>query len=321
MALLDRAGVEVQGARELRLHLAAPGLTEDFLGAWPLAPSAQGQGLGPFRLEAGDRYVRNPRCPVGLPWLERVELLPAMARNDELRAFTTLALDASWRGRALHGVTRPAELVRGAGSAVVGLLPTPQGVLDHDPAHARALEALLAPLRAGTEPLLAPLGIASPSGAAPEAVFVGALRAALGRRDPSRPVLRLARDPGDALLNDVAERIVALLDAVQVPVELVPSAGDGALRAIAPLGAAPALAVASFLAVAGDEAHACEVARAPAAQRSALASGHWGRGTAVLLGRAAPTLYLRAGVQGARFDGCGRLLLGDAWVLRARARP
>lgn len=323
MAMLERAGVEAAGPRELRLRLAAPGLLDDVLTAWPLALTRGTSGLGPFAPAPGapERLVPNARCPAGLPWLARVELAPAMPRNDELRAFTTLSLDASWRGRALHGVTRPSERLQGAPSAVVGVLPTPHGVLDQDPAHARALEALLSPLRAGSEPTLAPPGLVPSGAAASEAQAVGALRAALQRRDPQRPLLRLARDPGDALLDAVAERVVALFDAVQVPVELVPSNGDGTLRAIAPLGASPALAVASFLAVAGDEAHASEVCRAPASQRAALAAGHWGRGTAVLLGRTTPCLYLRAGVQGARFDECGRLLLGDAWLERPRPRP
>jgi hypothetical protein len=35
-----------------------------------------------------------------------------------------------------------------------------------------------------------------------------------------------------------------------------------------------------------------------------------------VLGRAVPVLYLRAGVGGVRFDGAGRLRLGDAWVAR-----
>jgi hypothetical protein len=113
---------------------------------------------------------------------------------------------------------------------------------------------------------------------------------------------------------------VALLDAAQIPVMLVApgEAADASLRAVAPLGADPAVALASLLAAAaaagGDEAGASAIVRTAGAARAAVAAGVWGRGAVAVLGRASPTLHLRAGVQGARFDGAGRVALADAWI-------
>lgn len=316
--------VESRSARELIVRTAAPGLLDEMLSAWPLAlVGPRGAGLGPFRAQSdGAVWVRNPRCPLGGAFLDRVEVSPARSHNDELRAFTAGALDASWRGHALYEVSRPAEVVRGAPGAVVGLCPTPGGVLDHDASHARAMERMLAPIATSAGSTLGPMGLSPTGAAADEVVMIRALVAALTARDAAQPVLRLARERLDGQLDWIAERVVAILDAAGVRVALVQAGGtepaDATVRAVAPIGADVGLAVASFVAAAGDEAHASEVVRSPRSARSAAAAALWGRGTPVLLGRALPTLHVRAGVRGVRFYPDGRLSLADAWVTRSR---
>ena len=121
------------------------------------------------------------------------------------------------------------------------------------------------------------------------------------------------------MLSGIAERCVALLDAVRVPVMLVApdESPDATLRAVAPMGSDPWLGLASFLAASasagGDEAGASAIARTPRAQRGPVATGVWGRGAIAVLGRLVPTIHLRTGVHGARFENA-RLALGDAWV-------
>lgn len=309
---------EARGPLDLAVRLAVPGTLDEALAAWPLAltaPGAAHAGTGPFMARDGDAsaLVRNPRCPTGEPFLERISLEAPRARNEELRAFTTGALDASWWGNSLYEVSRPAVAVRGVASVVVGLVAAPGSPLASASA-ARSLERALAPLSAGGGAALAPFGF-SPElapGAAPD--LPALLRALAGR------ALRVAREPSDGFLSAVAERVVALLDAAQVPVMLVAPGepADASLRAVAPLGADPAVALASLLAAAaaagGDEAGASAIVRTAGAARTAVAAGVWGRGAVAVLGRAAPTLHLRAGVQGARFDGAGRVALADAWI-------
>lgn len=309
---------EARGALEIAVRLAVPGTLDEALAAWPLAlagPGAARAGTGPFAPRNGDpaALVRNPRCPTGEPFLERVSLEAPRGRNDELRAFTTGALDASWWGNSLYEVSRPADALRGEAAVAVGLVPSPGAPLASASA-ARTLEQCLAPLATGEPAPLAPFGFA-PSRAPGAVPDLPALVRALGGRP-----LRVAREPADAFLSAVAERIVALLDASQVPVMLVAPGepADASLRAVAPLGRDPAVALASLLAVAaaagGDEAGASAIVRTPASSRSSVAADVWGRGAVAALGRAAPVLHLRAGVRGARFDGAGRLELADAWV-------
>jgi hypothetical protein len=301
---------EARGALGLTVRLALPGSLEEVLSAWPLALAARGVarvGTGPFTPRPDDpaTLVRNPRCPTGEPFLERVSLVPPMPRNDELRAFATGALDASWWGSGLYEITRPATVLRGEPAVAVGLVPTAAGPLA-SAATARALEGALAPLAGGDAPPLAPLGL-SPRG--------GPAAADLARALGGRP-LRLAREPADGLLAALAERAVALLDAARVPVMLVSPAepADAALRAVAPLGADPAAALASLLAAAADEAAASAIVRTPNDSRAAVAAEAWGRAAVAVLGRAAPTLHARTGVCGLRFDVAGRLALADAWI-------
>lgn len=308
---------EARGEREVIVRLALAQTLDEALSAHPLALTAPGivrPGIGPFMARGSDvsALVRNARCPTGVPFLERVELAAPRERNDELRAFTTGALDASWWGNSLYEVSRPAELVRATPSAVVGIVPAPGSFLA-SAASARSLEQVLAPLATGEGALVTSLGF-TPTVSADSRPDVPALTRAARDRG-----LRLAREAGDGFLNRIAERVVALLDAVQVRVMLVGAheAADATLRAIAPLGTSAPLALASFVAAAGgDEAGASAVVRTPTAQRASVAAGVWGRGTAAVLGRAQPVLYVRTGVRDARFDAAGRLLLGDAWVAR-----
>jgi hypothetical protein len=312
---------EARGDLDLTLRLAVAGTLDETLAAWPLALCAPGSlaspraGIGPFMARGNDAssLVRNPRCPTGPAFLERVSLEPARSRNDELRAFTTGALDASWWGNSLYEVTRPADALRGRASIVVGIVPTLGGVLASASA-ARTLERVLAPLSAGEAPLLGALGVQPElsSGAAPD---VPTLTRALQGRE-----VRVAREASDGSLNVIAERVVALLDAVQVRVSLV-NAGDpcdATLRAVAPLGSDPSVALASLLAAAaaagGDEAGASAIVRTPSEARARIAAGVWGRNAVAVLGLASPVLHVRSGVRDARFDAAGRVLLGDAWV-------
>ena len=314
---------EARGDLDITLRLAVAGTLDETLAAWPLALCAPGNGtapragIGPFMTRGSDpsSLVRNPRCPTGPAFLERVSLEAARPRNDELRAFTTGALDASWWGNSLYEVSRPAEAVRGRASVVVGVVPTAGGALANA-SMARSIERVLAPLTAGEGALLASLGIApeqSP-GATPD---VPALTRALQGRE-----VRVAREASDGSLNVIAERMVALLDGVQVRVSLVNAgeACDATLRAVAPLGSDPSVALASLLAAAasagGDEAGASAIVRTSTDARARVAAGVWGRNAVAVLGLAAPVLFLRAGVRDARFDGAGRALLGDAWIAR-----
>ena len=317
------APFEARGELDLSVRLAVAGTLDETLAAWPLAvcasgaPSSPRAGIGPFMARGNDAstLVRNPRCPTGPSFLERVTLDPARARNDELRAFTTGSLDASWWGNSLYEVRRPAEPARGRASIVVGIVPTAGGALANA-SSARSLERVLAPLSTGETPLLAGLGIAPEiiAGAAPD---VPALTRALQGRE-----VRIARDASDGSLSVIAERVVALLDAVQVRVSLV-NAGepcDATLRAVAPLGADASVALASLLAAAasagGDEAGASAIVRTATEARPRVAASVWGRNAVAVLGLAAPVLYVRSGVHDVRFDGAGRVLLGDAWVTR-----
>jgi hypothetical protein len=308
-----------QGDLDLLVRLAVPGTLDETLAAWPLAVSAQGgrAGVGPFMPRGNDvaTLVRNPRCPMGAAFLERVSLEAPRARNEELRAFTTQALDASWWGNSLYEVTRPAEAVRGRASVVIGIVPAPGGALT-SPTAARTLERALAPLAAGDGAPLATFGFEpelSP-GAAPD---LAALVRTLGQRE-----VRIAREASDGFLNTLAERIVALLDSAQIRVALVApgEAADATLRAVAPLSGDPAVALASMLAAAaataagGDEASASAIVRTAAAARTRVAASAWGRGVVAVLGRASPVLHVRTGVRDVRFDVAGRVLLGDAWV-------
>lgn len=309
---------EARGALELVVRLAVPGTLDEALAAWPLALAAPGParaGTGPFMPRGADAatLVRNPRCPTGEPFLERVSLEAPRARNDELRAFTTGALDASWWGNSLYEVSRPALSLRGEPAVAVGLVATPGSALASASA-ARTLEVALAALAAGPGAPLAAFGFTPAPSPGAMADLPALTRALAGRS------LRVAREPSDGFLSAIAERVVALLDAAQLPVMLVAPGepADASLRAVAPLGADPAVALASLLAAAaaagGDEAGASAIVRTPNQSRARVAADVWGRGAVAVLGRAAPTLHLRAGVRGARFDGAGRVALADAWV-------
>ena len=308
--------LRARGPLEILVRGASAAGLDEFLGAPALAvttPAAGGAraGLGAFAPVNGDANTlrRNALSPLGGAFLERVELAAPQPRNDELRAFATSALDASWWGTGLYEVSRAAARVTAAPAAVVGVTPTPGGPFA-SAAVARALEVALAPLSADDGPLR-PFAVAPPRPAG-----TAALTAALA----SRPgPLRLGRPPADAMLGALAERAVALLDAVRAPVMLVSpeDAPDATLRAVAPMGADPWLGLASFLAASasagGDEAAASAIARTPAAQRALVAAPMWGRGVTAVLGRLVPVIHLRAGVRGARFEGA-RLMLGDASV-------
>ena len=315
---------EARGDLDVGVRLAVGGTLDETLAAWPLAvaapgaPSAPRAGIGPFMARGtdGSTLVRNARCPTGAAFLDRVVLDAPRARNDELRAFTTGGLDASWWGNSLYEVSRPAEAVRGAASVVVGVVPSTGSALANASA-ARTLEQVLTPLAAGEGSLLGALGFGPElaPGAAPD--LAALVRAVQGRE------VRIAREASDGSLNVIAERLVALLDAASVRVMLVGAgeACDATLRAVAPLGADPAVALASLLAAAasagGDEAGASAIVRTATEARARVAAGVWGRGAVAVLGRAAPVLHVRAGVRDVRFDHAGRALLGDAWVSRA----
>ena len=314
------APFEARGELELRVRLAVPSTLDEVLAAWPLAVAAGNgatarAGVGPFMVRGNDAstLVRNPWCPTGPSFLERVELTAPRARNDELRAFTTGELDASWWGHGLYEVQRAAEALRGPSTVIVGIVPTAGGSLANAGA-ARTLEQRLAPLSHGENAPLAAPGLApdttastGPDASALTAAFRGA-------------ALRMAREPGDGTLDAIAERIVALLDAAQVRVMLVNPGEpcDATLSAVAPLAGSAPVALASLLAAAasagGDEAGASAIVRSDEASRARVAAGVWGRAAVAVLGSAAPTLHVRTGLHDARFDGAGRLLLGDAWV-------
>ncbi len=318
------APFEARGELDLSVRLSLAGTLDETIAAWPLAvcapgaPTAPRAGLGPFMTRGNDpsTLTRNARCPTGPSFLERVTLDAARARNDELRAFTTGSLDASWWGNSLYEVSRPAEPVRGRATVVVGVVPTAGGALANASA-ARSLERVLTPLSTGESALLTSLGF-TPEMTAGAAADVPALTRALQNRE-----VRIAREASDGSLSVIAERVVALLDAVQVRVSLV-NAGDpcdATLRAVAPLGGDASVALASLLAAAasagGDEAGASAIVRTATAARPRVAAGVWGRNAVAVLGLAAPVLYVRAGVHDARFDAAGRVLLGDAWVSRS----
>ncbi len=318
--------VEVRGDTELVLHLAQPGTLDEWLLAPPLAPTvavATGTraGLGPFTLvTAGEARTlsRNPRCPRGLPYLERVELVAPQSRNDEVRAFTAGGLEASWWGRSLYGVERTATRVEPASTgAVVGLVLATGGVVTSAPL-ARALERALSSLSASddTGRSLRPLPFAPPASAADPS---GLVRAVSARS--AQPVLRIAREPRDALLDAVGERVVALLDRVGVRATLVArdAAHDAALRAVSPIGVDPALALASFVAVSGDEAGASAIVRSPRSRRAEVGSAVWSRTAAAILGVVSPGAFVTEGLRGARVDALGRLDLAEAWMARGRA--
>lgn len=307
------------------LRLAAPGSVDDVLCAPVMAvtaAAAQGLrgGLGAFALRDARARVlqRNARCPLGAAFLERVELTAPTSRNEELRAFTTSALDASWWGSSLYEVSRPAERVTGPPGAVVGLIPVAGGLLA-GATLARVLESMLSPL-AGRDGPLQPL-----DGAPRAPVDLAAQRSALVRAVESRAsatALRIACEPRDVALSNLAERVVALLDTHHLRATVVAPGepADASLRAVAPVAPDPALALASFMAasaaLAGDEAGASAIARTAPAARAAMVTGVWSRSAVAVLGRQSTSIFVRAGVRGARFDAVGRLALEDAWATR-----
>lgn len=306
---------ELRGELEFIVRLAVPGTLDEALAAWPfvlVGAAPLRAGTGPFMQRRDDpmALVRNLRCPTGEPFLEAVSFEAPRGRNEEIRAFTTGALDASWWGNSLYEVSRPALVVRGEASVAVGLVPSPDTPFV-SASMARTLERVLAPLSQGDSALLRPFGMTPvlPPDAAPD---LPALRRTLAGR-----ALRIAHETSDAFLCALAERVLALLDAALVPVRLVAwgEPHDATLRAVAPLGPDPAVALASLLVAAGsDEVGPSAIVRTPSPSRAALAAGVWGRSTVAILGRATPTLHLRADVHGARFDAMGRLELGDAWM-------
>ena len=159
----------------------------------------------------------------------------------------------------------------------------------------------------------------------PESDTSPSARVALVRAVESRPdaaALRIACEPRDVALSNLAERIVALLDTHRLRATVVaPSAAaDTSLRAVVPIAPDPALAIASFMAasaaLAGDEAGASAIARTAPSARAAMVSGVWSRSAVAVLGRQTTSIHVRAGVRGVRFDAVGRLTLEDAWTSR-----
>jgi len=318
--------VEVRGALELTVHLALPNALDAWLLAPPMAPTVAvpngpRAGLGAFVLSGsgeGRTLPRNPHCPRGLAHLERVQLVAPQGRNDEVRAFTTEALEASWWGRSLYGVERVAGRVEPAATgAVVGLVLPARGVLTSAPI-ARALERILAPLSAPGEPSGPLRRLPMNPGPGEVAPIAALVQAVAARGAPA--VVRIALDARDALLNDVGERIVALLDAQGLQAALVPrdQAHDAALRAVASVGVDPAMALASFVAVSGDEAGASAIVRSARARRAEVGAAVWSRTATAMLGIIAPGIWVAEGLRGARVDAMGRLDLADAWMARGR---
>lgn len=344
LALLDtRDPFTVTSPLSVTLRLGHPANLRDFLAAPPMAVTARRAshratvGLGPFYANIRhDSLRRNVHCPTGPSWLDSVVLSRAVPRNEELRRFTARALDASWWGASLYGLSRPAQRLTGARGAIVGLVPEPTGPLAVAPA-ARGLERLLRSLTADHGPLSALRTVAPDTpffdvptlshllssrpaevspGVSPE-VSPGAPSAtphqALGA------TLRIARDPEDGSLVDLAERIVAVLDRAGIRATTVAPASpaDLSLRAVTPISPDEGLALATLLAAArgGSESDAAAIARAARPSRARAATVAWGRSIVSVLGHRPPVIYLRADLVGVHFDSLGRLSLSDAWVL------
>lgn len=100
--------------RTVELELARRGVRVDLLlAASPLAIVAGGDlrrrplGTGPFtaRLDGrgGGELAIFRHAPEGAPWIDRVVIRPARARDDEIRAFVLGELDGSWSGRSHFG--------------------------------------------------------------------------------------------------------------------------------------------------------------------------------------------------------------------------
>jgi hypothetical protein len=308
---------EARSDSEISVRLAVGGTLDETLAAWPLcvaAPTTRA-GLGAFMARDANTLVRNPTCPLGPAFLDAVVFEPPRSRNDELRAFTTGSLDASWWGNSLYTVTRPSVAIRGEASVVVGMVPSRESPIAN-PSAARSLETVLAPLCNGEGALLGNFGF-TPESSATSRPDVSALTRSLQQH-----TLRISREAGDGILNAVAERAMALLDAAGIRVVLTNPGEpcDATLRGVAPLRGDTAVALASFVAAAaaagGDEAGASAIVRTPAAQRTTIAAGVWGRGTMAVLGRATPVLHVRQGVHDIALDGAGRVVLCDAWIAR-----
>ncbi|MEZ4410362.1 MAG: hypothetical protein R3A52_28360 [Polyangiales bacterium] len=319
LALLDTgAPVTVRAPLELVVRLHDAARVDDFLAAPPMAVAGRAArgaraGVGAFSPRANPGALgRNDLCPTGAAWLDGLTLSAPTARNEEIRRFTTQALDASWWGASLYELSRPAQRVVGAGGPVVGLVPELSSALATAPA-ARGLERLLADLHGEGGPLL-PMGLAP--GDVSAALSSARLNDLLAARPGNlRSTLRVGRDPGDGALVDLAERIVATLDRAGVRAAIVdpPAACDVSLRAVTPVAADASFALASLLAASGvgDQSGAEGIMRGGG---SGYAAAVWGRSVVAVLGRRAPVIYLREGVAGARFDPLGRLSLCDAWV-------
>lgn len=303
----------------LRVTLVRRGALDDLGLAPPLAPTSvagrQLRGLGAFSVDPqrDTRWVRNPSCPAGGAFLDSVSIVQHETRAEALRAFATRGVDASWWGPSLYGGERAVNTVQSRAGAVVGLIPG-RGSRLANPGHARRIEQIAEALT-GRQGLLSALtlgrGAAAPS-------TVEALRSAVGRE-----VLQIARPLRDGMLDAVGERLVALFDAAGMRATLVgPDEGAAlTLRAVAPVGRGEVWALASFFAVAasevGDESGPAAMVGAEVPQQGALAAAVWSRSAAAVLGLWVPSLALDPRVEGARFDGLGRLVLDDAAFARA----
>ncbi len=325
-----RPAIEVVDEHTLRLTPATEGADlRPLLALRPLAyRAAVGTGSGPYRprLVQGQLRLFQFRSAVrGAPYVRDWRFLPPRERDDDLRALVLGEAEGSFSGGSLHGRRPERPVVPHAFPEVapVLLVPNPHRMRESWPALVRALD----------RDRLARVGLR------PADTIAGSLptpRVGRARRALEGELVLLIRE-GDRLAAELGRALAAIVDerGARLRIEAVPSErwadaihrGRWHLRIAEvppPLPIAHPLARAALLAAAhaatGDEGRARGLWTAAAAGTLEEAAEHGAARAlkAAVLGRRRLELHLDQDVRGVRFDGAGRLRLGDAHLPRER---
>jgi len=325
-----RPAIEVVDEGTLRLRPAVEGADlRPLLALRPLAyRAAVGTGSGPYRprMAQGQLRLFQFRSAVrGAPYVRDWRFLPPRTRDDDLRALVLGEAEGSFAGGSLHGrrPERPVDAYAFPEVAPVLLVPNPHRLGERWRGLVAALDReRLA--RVGLRPastLAGPLPASEPRGP---------------RRALHGELVLLARE-GDRLAAELGRALAAMVDerGARLRIEVVPAErwadaihrGRWHLRVAEvppPLPVGHPLARAALLAAAhaatGDQAQARTLWNAAIAgtldeaaeERAARAL------KGAVLGRRRLAVHLDQTVGGVRFDGAGRLRLGDAHLPRER---
>lgn len=325
-----RPAIEVVDDHTLRLRPATEGADlRPLLALRPLAyRAAVGTGSGPYRprVVQGQLRLFQFRSAVrGAPYVRDWRFLPPRERDDDLRALVLGEAEGSFSGGSLHGRGPERPVVPHAFPEVAPVLvvPNPHRTSDRWPALVAALD----------RDRLARVGLR------PADTIAGSLPAPrVGRssRALEGELVLLVRE-GDRLAAELGRALAAMVDEKGARLRIESVAAERWADAIhrgrwhlriaevpPPLPIGHPLARVALLAAAhaatGDEGRARSLWEAAIAgsvdeameQRMARSL------KAAVLGRRRLALHLDQEVGGVRFDGAGRLRLGDAHLPRER---